>query len=60
LPHAPWYIIPADDKPLARYLVGKIIYEEMVKYTNITEPPADENLLKNIDMYKEELSKKDA
>ncbi len=59
VPKAPWYIIPADDKALARYLVGKIIYEEMVKYSNITEPPADENLLKNIDMYKEKLSKKD-
>ena len=23
-PHAPWYIIPADDKPTARYLVAKI------------------------------------
>ncbi len=59
-PHAPWYIIPADDKPLARYLVAKIIYEEMVKFTNITEPQADEKLIKNIDMYKEKLSKKDA
>jgi len=59
-PHAPWYIIPADDKALARYLVAKIIYEEMAKYTNITEPQADEKLIKNIDMYKEKLSKKDA
>src|SRR6056297_841485 len=59
-PHAPWYIIPADDKALARYLVAKIIYEEMAKYTNITEPQADEKLIKNIDMYKEKLSKRDA
>ncbi|MFN6945155.1 MAG: PPK2 family polyphosphate kinase [Cytophagaceae bacterium] len=60
LPHAPWYIIPADDKELARYLVGKIIYEKMVKYENITEPQPDEHILKNIDIYKEKLSKKDA
>jgi len=60
LPHAPWYIIPADDKPMARYLVAKIIYEKMAQYTNITEPLADKNLLENIDMYKEKLSRKDA
>jgi PPK2 family polyphosphate:nucleotide phosphotransferase len=59
LPHAPWYIIPADDKPMARYLVAKIIYENMVNYTNITEPRPDANLLENIDKYKEILSRKD-
>ncbi|MFO7659250.1 MAG: polyphosphate kinase 2 family protein [Bacteroidales bacterium] len=58
-PHAPWYIIPADDKHTARYLVAKVIYEKMVQYNNITEPLPDDNLLKNIDMYKEKLSKKD-
>ena len=60
LPHAPWYIIPADDKPMARYLVAKIIYEKMVDYVNITEPLADKNFLKNIDIYKERLSRDDA
>lgn len=59
LPHAPWYIIPADDKRTARYLVAKIIYEKMVQYTDITEPLPDADLLKNIDLYKEKLSKKD-
>jgi len=58
-PYAPWHIIPADDKPTARYLVAKIIYEKMVQYTNITEPLPDADLLKNIDLYKEKLSKKE-
>jgi PPK2 family polyphosphate:nucleotide phosphotransferase len=58
-PFAPWYIIPADDKPTARYLVAKIIYEAMVQYKDITEPKPDANLLKNIDLYKEKLSKRD-
>lgn len=58
-PYAPWYIIPADDKRTARYLVAKIIYERMVQYNDITEPLPDDNLLKNIDIYKEKLSKKD-
>ncbi|MBN2635483.1 MAG: hypothetical protein JXR61_04375 [Prolixibacteraceae bacterium] len=59
VPHAPWYIIPADDKPTARYLVAKIIYEKMIQYKNITEPKPDADLLKNIDIYREKLSKKD-
>jgi PPK2 family polyphosphate:nucleotide phosphotransferase len=58
-PFAPWYIIPADDKPTARTLVAKIIYEKMVQYNDITEPQPDANLLKNIEIYKEKLSKKD-
>lgn len=58
LPHAPWHIIPADDKKMARYLVAKIIYEEMVKYTDITEPQPDEHLQENIEKYKEKLSGK--
>ncbi len=59
LPHAPWYIIPADDKKEARYLVAKIIYEEMKKYTDITEPQLDASIQDNIEKYKEKLSKKD-
>jgi PPK2 family polyphosphate:nucleotide phosphotransferase len=59
LPHAPWYIIPADDKSTARSLVAKIIYEKMVQYNDITEPQPDAYLLKNIDLYKEKLKKKD-
>jgi polyphosphate kinase 2 (PPK2 family) len=27
--HAPWYVVPADDKEMARYIVAKIIWEEM-------------------------------
>lgn len=58
-PYAPWHIIPADDKPTARYLAAKIIYEKMVQYTDITEPLPDANLLNNMDRYKEKLSKKE-
>ena len=58
-PFAPWHIIPADDKPTARSLVAKIIYEKMVQYNDITEPQPDANLLNNIEIYKEKLKKKD-
>lgn len=58
-PHAPWFVIPADDKDFSRYIVAKILLEEMSKYTNITEPQPDESILKNIDHYKEKLARKD-
>lgn len=59
LPHAPWYIIPADDKQEARYLVAKIIFEKMREYTDIIEPQLDSAIQDNIHKYKEKLSKKD-
>ncbi len=59
LPHAPWYIIPADDKNAARYIVAKIIYEVMSKYTDIQEPEPEDLVKENIELYKEKLSHKD-
>lgn len=53
--HAPWYIIPADDKEMSRYLVAKIIWEEIQKLTDITEPELDPKVKSNIDFYKDQL-----
>lgn len=55
--HAPWFVVPADDKEMARYIVAKIIWEEMQKYTNIKAPELDEEVKNNIEMYKRELEK---
>ena len=55
--YAPWYIIPADDKEMCRYIVGKIIWEEMQKHTDIQIPEMDEKMQENIALYKEILSK---
>ena len=52
---APWYIVPADDKEMARYIVAKIIWEEMKKYDDIKEPELDEKIKANFEMYKKEL-----
>jgi PPK2 family polyphosphate:nucleotide phosphotransferase len=52
---APWYIIPADDKGIARYIVAKIIWEELQKLTDITEPALDSKVKANIEMYKNQL-----
>lgn len=53
--HAPWYIIPADDKETARYLVAKTLLDELSKYEDIKEPEVNEEVLENINLYKREL-----
>jgi len=53
--NAPWYIIPADDKGVARYIVAKIIWEELEKLTDITEPELDAKVKANIDVYRTQL-----
>jgi PPK2 family polyphosphate:nucleotide phosphotransferase len=55
--YAPWYVIPADDKEMCRYIVGKIIWEEMQKYTDIQMPEMDEKIQDNIELYKKILAK---
>ncbi len=54
-PNAPWYIIPSDDKEMARYMVGRIIWEEMQQYTDVKEPPLDEKIKANFAEYKKQL-----
>lgn len=54
-PHAPWYVIPSDDKEMARYMVAKIIWEEMQLRTDIKEPELDEKVKANFAMYKDQL-----
>jgi PPK2 family polyphosphate:nucleotide phosphotransferase len=53
--HAPWYVVPADDKGVARYIVAKVIWEEMLKLTDITEPELDPKVKANIEVYREQL-----
>ena len=55
--HAPWYIVPADDKEMARYIVAKIIWEEMQKHTDIKEPELDDEIKANFELYKKQLAK---
>ncbi len=54
-PHAPWYNIPADDKPVARYLVAKILYDTLKTYTDIKEPELPAKEKANINLYKQQL-----
>ncbi len=56
-PHAPWYIIPADNKKAARLSVASILLEALKKYKDIEEPELDEKIKANLENFKEELEK---
>jgi len=53
---APWYIIPADHKPSARYIVAKTIYDSLKKYNDIEEPELSNEIKVNLAQYKKELN----
>ena len=55
-PYAPWFAIPADDKPSARYIVAKTMYDTLKEYSDIKEPELDDEHKANIELYKEELN----
>ena len=55
---APWYAIPSDDKVTSRYLVTKILHEDLQKkYPDVKEPELAPEIKKHLDEYKEELRK---
>ncbi|WGD33920.1 PPK2 family polyphosphate kinase [Olleya sp. YS] len=54
--YAPWYNIPADDKPTARLIVASILYDTLKTYTDIKEPELDDKTKANLHLYKEQLS----
>lgn len=53
--YAPWYVIPADDKGVARYIVAKTIWQELDKLKDIAEPQLDEKVKANFDEYRKQL-----
>jgi PPK2 family polyphosphate:nucleotide phosphotransferase len=53
--HAPWYSIPADNKPAARLIVASILLQEMSKYEDIKEPELDPEVKAKISEYKNRL-----
>lgn len=53
--HAPWYIIPADNKKAARVIVAKILLERLKKYKDIKEPVLEDEIMANLDAYENQL-----
>lgn len=56
-PHAPWYVIPADNKKAARLLVASILLNELKKYKDIEEPELSEEIKTNLETFRQELEK---
>jgi len=52
---APWYIVPADDKPTARAIVATTILETLKSYKDIKYPELDENTKGRLSEFKEQL-----
>ena len=52
---APWFIIPADSKPVARYLVAKIIYEVLSELPDIKYPEMPDSFENEKALYKRQL-----
>ncbi|MCQ0111916.1 polyphosphate:nucleotide phosphotransferase, PPK2 family [Zhouia amylolytica] len=53
--HAPWYIIPADNKDEARLIVADILYDELKEYSDIEEPELAPEVQASLDDYKKQL-----
>ncbi len=54
-PHAPWYVVPADNKKAARVIVATILLEELKKYKDVKEPELEDKIKANLEAYKEQL-----
>ena len=50
-PHAPWYVIPSDDKSSARLMVASIMLQELQQYKDIKEPELDPKVKARIDEF---------
>ncbi len=55
--HAPWFVIPADNKNAARLIVASIMMEALKKYKDIEDPELDDEIKANLETFKQELEK---
>jgi PPK2 family polyphosphate:nucleotide phosphotransferase len=53
--NAPWFVIPADDKPTARLLLAEILLEELEKY-NFKEPSLPSAIQAQVEEFKAQLN----
>ena len=56
-PHAPWYVVPADDKKAARFIVASILLQSLKKYKDVKEPELDDEIKANLESFKQQLEK---
>jgi len=53
--NAPWFVIPADDKPSARFIFANILLEELEKY-NFKEPSLSAKVKDQVEEFKHQLN----
>ncbi len=53
--HAPWFVIPADNKKAARVIVASILLEALKKYKDIKEPELSTKIKANLGDYRKQL-----
>ncbi len=56
-PHAPWYVLPADNKKAARVIFAEILSKKLREYSDIKEPSLDPKIQANLEAYKKQLEK---
>lgn len=55
--HAPWFVVPADNKEAALVIVASVMLEALKKYKDIEEPELDDKIKANLETFKQELEK---
>ncbi|NQZ45647.1 MAG: polyphosphate kinase 2 family protein [Flavobacteriaceae bacterium] len=55
--HAPWFVIPADNKKAARVIVAGILLQALKKYKDVVEPELDDEIKANLESFRNELEK---
>ncbi|WP_338410743.1 PPK2 family polyphosphate kinase [uncultured Flavobacterium sp.] len=53
--YAPWFVVPADNKETARYIVAKIMLDELNKY-DFHYPELQDDIKSNIKIYHDQLN----
>lgn len=55
--HAPWYVVPGDNKRAARVIVASILLEALKKYKDVQEPELEDEIKANLESFKKQLEK---
>ncbi|RZJ71284.1 PPK2 family polyphosphate kinase [Flavobacterium sp.] len=53
--NAPWFIVPADDKATARYIVAKTVLDTLKKYKNIENPALADEVQEHVSAFRAQL-----
>jgi PPK2 family polyphosphate:nucleotide phosphotransferase len=54
--HAPWFVVPADDKPNARLIISRIVLETL-KDLKMSYPKSDAKRVKELESFRKQLAK---